>query len=92
MPVVSTYSFTYTLPLLIPFFLGNTLTQYPGFEPGSVNALIAGVALGLISALAILLLVLFNTRALAERLMQREPSQPPRLRFVRESRSRSKAP
>lgn len=79
---------TYTLILGLPFLLGGWVSKIPSmqaqFAPGSQHALIMGVALGLVSAGGVLLLVFFNTRLLAQSLLQHKFSATPRVRFVRE--------
>jgi hypothetical protein len=73
---------TYTLLLAVPFVVGERLTHR--LAPGSSDALAAGVTLGLIGALGVLLLVFFNTRALAEDLLHKPASFIPRLKVVSE--------
>lgn len=78
---------TYTLALTCPFLIGSSLTSR--FPPGSGEALFAGVALGLIGAISILLLIFSNAHALAKSLQGQAPSIAPRIRFVSETDPRS---
>ena len=79
---------TYTGMLGGAILCGSTLTRWPVtqqlFAPGSQPALIAGITLGLLGALAVLSLVFFNTRAFTESLFGREHVAIPHLRFFRE--------
>lgn len=79
---------TYTFLLGLPFLVGEWISRFPalkGLVPaGSNNSVIVGVSLGLISAVGVLLLVFFNTRAVAQSILEHPPSKPFRVRFVRE--------
>ncbi len=79
---------TYTLLLGIPFAVSALIARVPAlqliFIPDSQPSLIAGLSLGLIGAVAVILLVFFNTRIVAEHILDREISEPLRLRWVSE--------
>lgn len=78
---------TYTLALTAPFLIGSLLTLR--LPPGSPEALFAGVTLGVVGAISILLLIFFNAHALARSLQGQAPSIPPRIRFISETDPRS---